>query len=84
MKFENKYRIIYCKDEYYKKYDNNSFYDKNNIQYYRGYMVHCEDGPAVQLCDGTEGWHLDGIWYTEKEYHRIINLKSKKKVLDDI
>jgi len=109
MKFKEENRIIYCKDESYnEKYDtNDSYYTIDNLYYYRGYLIHREDGPAVEWYNGDEswflngqlhredgpaqeyygtykGWYLNGEHYSEEEYLKIINLKNKIRVLDEI
>jgi len=110
MIFKEKYRVIYCKnDSYNEKYDNDNLYynDKTSKCYYKGYLVHREDGPAVEWQDGTKWWYLNGKrhrengpavewpdgskhWYingkeySEKEYLKIISLKKKSRVLNDI
>jgi hypothetical protein len=45
--------------------------------------LHREDGPASNhtIC---YGWWLNGIQYTEQKYWKVMNLKNKKKVLDEI
>jgi len=85
MKFENKYATIYCKDySYHKEYDNTGWHETNYIQYYKGYVVHREDGPAMIWYFEDNEWFLNGHQYSEEEYLNIINLKKKSKVLDDI
>ena len=73
MIFKTKHEIIYCKDDSYKKeFDNeNYYYNKrfgNNESYfisdacyYRGYLVHREDGPAIEVIDNSKCWFLNGI-----------------------
>jgi len=84
---------IYCKDgSYQKKYDNHDWYNHiefqyyTGIQYYRGYLLHREDGPAVQWNNsyGINEYFLNGKRYSEKEYMERKILKSKCRVLDDI
>jgi hypothetical protein len=108
MKFEDKYGIIYCKNNpYIKVFDNEYYCQHTNITYYRGYLVHkisgpaieynsgskCwykngiahrENGPAKEYNDGSKYWYLNGIEYNEKEYWKLINLKNKSRVLNDI
>jgi len=87
MTFKTKYDyIVYCKNDYYKEFDNNVFYKNENIQYYKGYLLHCEDGPAVQWTDsyGINEWFINGHQYSEKEYMERKNLKSKSRVLDEV
>jgi hypothetical protein len=45
---------------------------------------HREDGPACEFPSGNRDWWLNNIEYTEEEYWKIINLKDKTKVLDNI
>jgi len=114
MKFENMNKIIYCKDVYYKEVDTNNFYFNtiNGLQYYRGYLIHRidgpavmynltienttvyewykngkkhrEDGPAEEWDDGFKEWWLNGIEYSKEEYLNIINVKNKKKILNNL
>jgi len=63
MKFEDEYRIVYCKDESYNnEYDNDDYcYDYNkNINYFKGYLIHYENGPAITFFNGTKKWFLNG------------------------
>jgi len=77
--------IICCKDKFYKNfYDSNYFYINNKKTYFKGYVIHKEDGPAVKWSDGVEEWWLNGRRYSEEKYYKIVNLKSKSRVLDDI
>jgi len=106
-KEENK-DVIYCKDgSYNKKYGNIDWYDTSGKQYFRGCLVHREDGPAIEWKNGSKIWYIDGkrhredgpaceysngdkYWYlngkeySKEEYLKIISLKSKKKVLNEI
>jgi len=108
MKFKNKYCIVYCKDNYNKKFDNEATYYKiGGPHYYKGYLLHKEDGPAIihnngtkewyiegkrhrenwpamEFSNGTKSWFLNGIQYSEKDYWKIINLKKKNGVLNEI
>jgi len=38
--------------------------------------LHREDGPAVTCNDGFEGWFLNGVQYTEKEYNEQIQTRK--------
>jgi hypothetical protein len=87
MKFENRDELIYCKNgSYQKEYGNKNFYCIKGITYYKGYLVHRKDGPAMyfkHIC--VSNWFLNGIKYIKKDYWKIIkSLKTKKRVLDDI
>ena len=85
MKFKDKNgNIIYCKNDYYEEFDNNDFYYDASIEYYKGYLIHRDNGPAIEWNNGHEEWFLNGICYTKEEYLKIINLMNKKKVLDEI
>jgi len=85
MKFETKYgNMIYCKDNsYQKKYDNDDFYNYGIIWYYKGYLMHREDGPAVEQSIMSM-YYLNGINYSEKEYYNIVNLKKKMDILNEV
>jgi len=85
MKFENENsNIIYCKNTFYKKFNNNTFYSNNGKYYYRGYEVHRVDGPAIEWCDDTKMYYLDGKYYTKEKYLKLKNLKIKNRVLNEI
>jgi len=87
MIFEDEYSIIYCQDNYQEKFDNGDYYfdqDSAYRYYYRGYLVHREDGPAIEWYDGDKWWFISGKPYTEKEYWKLMNLKNKSRVLNDI
>ena len=108
MRFKTKCgEIIYCKDDYNKELDNDQIYVTDSIWYYKGYMLHrndepaiewCdgskewyfngqshrEDGPAIQWSDGDDWWYLDGMKRCKEDYWKLINLKNKNRVLDDI
>jgi len=53
-------------------------------QWYFEGKLHRENGPAIERNDGSGIFFINGKEYTEKEYYKIINFKSKCKVLDDI
>jgi arabinogalactan endo-1,4-beta-galactosidase len=100
--------IIHCKDgSYREEYDNKNFYYNEDITYYRGYLVHRENGPSIERGNRDEEWWLNGkkhreggpailldnrykewwlsgMKYSEQKYWKLINLKSKKRVLNDI
>ena len=76
--------IIYCKNNYYKEFDNGDFCFNIGQLYWLGYLVHREDGPAVTYTSIFEEWYLNGINYSEKEYLKIINLRNKNLVLDEV
>lgn len=38
---------------------------KNSIKYYRGYLLHREDGPAIESENGTKEWFLNGDRHRE-------------------
>jgi len=52
--------------------------------WYLNGVTHREDGPAIEWSDGSRSWILNGRHYTEEEYWNVINLKNKKKILDEI
>jgi len=84
MIFRGTYKIVYCKDEYYKEFNNNKFYKIDNKRYYNGYLIHRENGPAIEYINGDKSWYLNGKVYTKNEYLSIINLITKKIILDAI
>jgi len=111
MIFDTYHSTIYCKDKYYKKFDNDDFFYTKSILYYKGYMIHRDIGPAIdnKHCVNKE-WYLNGLrhredgpavknfgntlWYIKNKIYfdlneywtdiKIINLKKKSRVLDDI
>jgi hypothetical protein len=41
-------------------------------------LLHREDGPAIELCNDSKYWYLNGVPYTEQQYKietRSIKLK---------
>ena len=90
MKFEEEDKVVYCKNNFW--YNRQSFYTilikdfytKLDITYYSGSIVHREDGPAIEWHNGSKAWYFEGKKYTEEEYWKIINLKNKVSVLNDI
>ena len=108
MKFKEKDKIVYCKDNYNKKFDNGEgYYNIGVPHYYKGYLIHKEDGPAIihnsgnkewyiegrrhrinrsaiEFSNGTKSWFLNGIKYSEDEYWKVLNIKKKRKILDEI
>jgi hypothetical protein len=65
MKFKEKYKLIYCENDYYEEFDNNDFYYDASIEYYKGYLIHRKNKPAMKLSDGTELWYKDGKKHRE-------------------
>jgi len=62
MKFKIRNKIVYCKDDSYnEKYDNGDFDNYGIIWYYRGYLVHRVNGPAMKWTDGGKTWFLNGL-----------------------
>jgi len=57
--------------------------DGSKFWYLEG-QRHREDGPAQDFYNGFKNWYLNGINYSEEEYLRIMNLKNKRKILNDI
>jgi len=65
MKFKEKYKIVYCKDEHCSEFDNGMFSNYNTYEYYKGYLVHREDGPAIECNNGHKRWLLNGKLHRE-------------------
>ena len=84
MIFKEENIIVYCKDDYFKKFDNKDLCYNYGLCYYRGYLIHRQAGPALEWNNGEKYWFFNGHEYSEEEYWKIINLKKKKKVLYDI
>jgi len=38
--------------------------------------LHCENGPAILLEDGTKKWYLFGKEYTEEEFEAALIMKA--------
>jgi len=78
--------IIYCNDYCCEKYNNGSYNPqcKDHHWYYKGYMIHREDGPAIKYSNEFKMWFLNGIEYSEESHLKIMNLKNKQKVLNEI
>jgi hypothetical protein len=61
MKFEDYIRIVYCKDNYNEEYASDDFkLSENSDAYYKGYLIHRENGPAVIWNDGSASWYFEG------------------------
>ena len=43
---------------------------------YNNGRLHREDGPAIELINGSKSWYLNGIKYSEGEHNAIIRFKS--------
>jgi len=94
MRFEEKDKMLYCKDNSYNKncdyggYTNGYYYYYYNGLFYKGYLIHRDDGPAIEYSNGDKCWYLNGKKYTKNEYWEIINamnkIDNKQRVLDDI
>lgn len=84
MIFKEKYKIVYCRNEYKEEFDNAYYNLINKKIYYRGHLIHRKDGVAIEYTDGHKEWYLNGIRCTEEAYKEIINIKNKKRVLDEI
>jgi hypothetical protein len=65
MKFDFKDRIVYCKDDYYSEFDNKNDYYKDDLSYYKGYLLHRENGPAIEYAGFIEEWYLNGKRHRE-------------------
>jgi len=77
MKFEEPGRKIYCKD--------NNIYNTDKIKRsWKGYLIHRENGPAIEWDNGDRMWYLNGIRYSEEDYLKMMNLKNKYRVLYEI
>jgi len=66
MKFESKNgTIIYCKDDYFEELNNKDFSWYYGVSYYKGYLIHKEDGPAIEYYSGWQEWYLNGKLHRE-------------------
>jgi len=86
MKYKGRNIIVYHNDTYIATFDNDWFYTYaySGPLYFKGYLVHCNNGPAIEWNSKDKEWYLNGKHYTEKEYWKIINLKKKSRVLNEI
>jgi len=85
MIFKNQYITVYCNNDYYEEFDTGAILCRTNTgTYYRGHLIHREDGPAVEYSNGSKYWYLNGKEYSEQEYLNIISLKSKSRILDEV
>jgi len=64
--------VIYCKNGSYKKLFDNNYYchDKQHITYYKGYLIHHDDGPAIEYKNGPAYGRGPAQWYFEGKRHR--------------
>ena len=59
-------------------------YPNGDRAWYKHGKRHREDGPAIEFADGMNtSWWLDGIEYTEAEYHRKLST-VKEVTMNDI
>ena len=70
--------LVYQKNEYTVEYN----YEQRG--WYKDGKKHREDGPAEAWSDGIKEWWLNDREYSEKEYWKMMNLKNKNRVLDEI
>jgi len=74
MKFEEGDKIVYCKDASYLKEANiNGYSEFNEKKYYKGYLIHREDGPAIEYINGDKRWYFEGKLHREDEPAAIYN-----------
>jgi len=67
-KFKEYIKTVYCKDgSYNKKCTIDVFYRFRNLLYYNGYIVHREDGPAIEYDDGDKEYWLKGKQVKEED-----------------
>ena len=52
--------------------------------WYLNGRLHREDEPAKEYFNGSKYWYLNNEIYSEEEYLKIINLKNKTSVLNEI
>jgi hypothetical protein len=55
----------------------------NKEWYFEGHL-HKENGPAVEYHDGKKLWFINGKEYTKETYSKVLNLKNKNRVLNEI
>jgi hypothetical protein len=63
MTFKEKYSIIHCKDgSYNKEFCSQSFMCilLNKTFYWKGYLIHKVNGPAIEYYSGSKEWWLNG------------------------
>ncbi len=75
---KNKLGEIHCEDGPAIEYPN------GDRAWYKHGKRHREDGPAIEFADGMNtSWWLDGINYTEAEYHKKLST-VKEVTMNDI
>jgi len=63
--------------------DTDNFNYKDDKLYYKGYLLHREDGPAIEWSDNDCQWYLFGKEYTKNDYIKVIKIKNITKILSE-
>jgi len=59
-------------------------YDDKTKMWFLNGKRHRINGPAIEWNNGAKEWWLNGKWCRKEEYWKIINLKIKTRVLNEI
>jgi hypothetical protein len=71
-KYELKPLGNYCYSEHY---DRSRIFKQFKTD--KGFsVIHCLNGPAIEMSDGTKEWWIDGKQYTEEEFNRYLKNKA--------
>ena len=57
--------------------------DDNKTKWYLNGKLHREDGPAVELTNGSKEWYLNGNRLSEKEFNQKTS-KTKELTVEEI
>jgi hypothetical protein len=65
----------------YHRTDGPAIEDSYSKEWYINGKRHREDGPAIEWSNGDKVWYLNGVSYSEEEFHQeVIKLKLKRIV----
>ena len=53
-------------------------YKSGSRAWFQNGKLHREDGPAVKWSNGDEEWWIDGVEYSEHEYHTALKTQGRK------
>ncbi len=58
-------------------------YSDGDKHWFQNDQLHRLDGPSVEYPNGSKYWHIEGKYYTEKEFNRQVNSCNNKTVIID-
>jgi hypothetical protein len=73
-----------CEGKYHRKRGPAVKRKNGHKEWWHNGVPHRKGGPAIEWRYGDKSWWLNGKEYNEKEYWNVMNLKKKKRVLDEI